>query len=166
MKKFTFLAFAAIMAISCSDHDNSNTPASLDGTWRLTYVNLNREPEDLNGDGTASENYLDESDCLQNSTIVFESDENAVFSSNCMSETPNTPETTEYEGAGSTVTFTYYAISQPGGYKDAIYIRSGNTLTAILEETEGGTYPYIPGDGENGDTDSFFRGATFTYTKQ
>ncbi|MCW4468710.1 hypothetical protein OGH69_07040 [Flavobacterium sp. MFBS3-15] len=56
MKKITLLALAAMTAFACSDDDSSNN-APPDGTWKLTYIDLNHPPQDINGDGTGSENY-------------------------------------------------------------------------------------------------------------
>lgn len=47
--------------------------AELTGTWLLTEWNVD-DPEDINNDGTASNNILDEIDCYNNETIVFNAD--------------------------------------------------------------------------------------------
>ena len=55
---FTFL----IVATSCSS-DNNDNPTQVDGTWKLTAWNVG-ESYDLNNDGTASSNLLDEMDYI------------------------------------------------------------------------------------------------------
>ncbi len=43
----------------------------MEGTWLLTAWNAVNEPVDINNDGTASTNLLDEMDCYTNETLVF-----------------------------------------------------------------------------------------------
>jgi hypothetical protein len=163
MKKITLLAVAAIMAVSCSDDDNSNTPASLGGTWKLTFIDLNQTPYDFNGDGTASENYLEEIDCPSVSKIVFGSGNTAVFPAYCLSEEPYSDESVTYEASGNDVTFTYF-FTELQQLEKTTYHREGNTLTATFD-FEGGYHPYIPGLGQFGDITTISR-ATFVYTKE
>ncbi len=163
MKKITFFSLAILMAISCSDDDNSNTPASLDGTWKLTYVNRNVTPEDFNGDGTASENYLDEIDCPDASTIVFGNGNTAVFPVHCLSQQPYLDENLTYEASTNDVTFTYF-YTEMQFIEETTFRREGNTLTGTFS-FEGQHHPYIPGSGQFGDISEISH-ATFIYTKQ
>lgn len=50
---------------------------SIDGTWKLTAWNATNAV-DINNDGTASVNLLDELNCYDNETIVFSSDNTAI----------------------------------------------------------------------------------------
>tara|TARA_B100000809_G_C15018858_1_gene487702 strand:- start:171 stop:854 length:684 start_codon:yes stop_codon:yes gene_type:complete len=60
------------------DCTNNNQQATgVQGTWLLTSW-LGEEPLDLNNDGTASDDFLDEIDCYENETIVFDIDGTAV----------------------------------------------------------------------------------------
>ena len=47
------------------------------GTWKLTAW-IGEEPTDLNNDGVASANFLNEMDCYTNETIVFNADNTGV----------------------------------------------------------------------------------------
>lgn len=175
MKKITLLFAAAVMALSCSDDD---TPVSLDGTWKLTNINLNREGYDLNKDGIVSENFIEEFPCLGESTLSFSENDTAVFTigdrgdgqSRTAMDTPTppcpmkTPETVTYTSTGNSVEFTYTSISSlPGAKLKRTFIRSGNKLTATLDFE--GTEEYIPGSGEYADA-NFYSYATFEFTKQ
>lgn len=162
MKKITLLALAALTAFACSDDDSSNN-APLDGTWKLTYIDLNRPPQDYNGDGTASENYLDEIDCTAVSKIVFGTGNTAVFPVHCLSEDPYEDEQVTFETSGNNVTFTYI-FTELGVVEKTTYRRQGNTLTATYN-FDGDYYPYIPGLGQYGDTNIMWY-ATFIYTKE
>lgn len=160
MKKITLLIAFAAMALSCSDDDNA--PVSLNGTWKLTYVNLHTDAADLNGDGIASENYMDESSCMDNTTIIFDPNNTATFGLTCVSDS-TVPESVTYNATVNTVEFIYSVQDvQPGFDKKTKYARAGNTLTATFI---GNSSDYVPGEGEYGDV-SHFSGATFTYTKQ
>lgn len=60
------------------DCTNDNQPAEgIVGTWLLTAW-IGEEPIDLNNDGTESINFLDEIDCYENETFVFNADNTAV----------------------------------------------------------------------------------------
>jgi hypothetical protein len=59
----------------CSTDNEPNE--ALEGTWKLTGW-IGEEPIDLNNDGTESVNFLDEMDCYENETIVFNADNTAV----------------------------------------------------------------------------------------
>lgn len=162
MKKTTLLFAATLMAFSCSDDDDNNAPVALDGTWKLTYVNLYTEPTDLNGDGIASENFMDETSCMNSATIVFRPNNTATFGLTCISDSTE-PETVTYNTNGNTVEFIYAVQDvEPGFDKKTKYTRAGNTLTATFI---GNSSDYVPGEGEYGDS-SHYSGATFTYTKQ
>lgn len=159
MKKIILLA-CAIALFSCSDDDTNTT--SLDGTWKLTYVNLNRETSDLNGDGVVSENLLEETDCMNNTNIVFTNSDTAVFGLPCPSQSLE-PETVTFIRTGNTVEFSYQVQeAETSFFKRTKYALKGNTLTATFE---GDSTDYVPGEGEYGDV-SHFSGATFVYTKQ
>ncbi|WP_299126968.1 hypothetical protein [uncultured Winogradskyella sp.] len=85
MKKliFTLFSLASLVLItSCESDDDAstNSDASIEGTWLLTAWNSSI-PLDLNNDGTASTNLLDEVNCLTNETIVFDANGGAVVNS-------------------------------------------------------------------------------------
>ncbi|WP_152611445.1 hypothetical protein [Psychroserpens damuponensis] len=56
---------------------DNEEPADVTGTWLLTAWN-GTEPIDLDGDGVESINFLDEMDCYENETIVFNTDGTGV----------------------------------------------------------------------------------------
>ncbi|WCO03039.1 lipocalin family protein [Psychroserpens ponticola] len=59
------------------DCTNNQTNEDIVGTWLLTAW-IGEEPIDLNNDGTESVNFLDEMNCYENETIVFNADNTAV----------------------------------------------------------------------------------------
>lgn len=175
MKKITLLFAAAVMALSCSDDDNA--PVSLDGTWKLTNINLNREGYDLNKDGVVSENFIEEFPCMGESTLNFKDESNADFimsgisdgQSRTAMDTPfpcpmKTPENVTYTINGNTVEFTYTTQTIHIGTKiKRKFMRSGNKITATM--IMDGSDIYIPGSGEIADTYTYAN-ATFEFTKQ
>jgi hypothetical protein len=84
MRKLLIASLITIVLLfltSCtSDDDNSSSNDTLSGTWKLTAFNSSTA-YDLNNDGNASVNLLDELDCLENETLVFGSN-NTVVSNN------------------------------------------------------------------------------------
>ena len=132
MKKFTFLALAAIALVSCNNDDDSSD-VSLAGTWKLTSMTT-PYPWDLNNDGTAGNDIVSESGCMDNSTIVFsggtgvdvkmqsvdiEGDEGDYTVTCSEPETENGT----YTVSGDDVTITVDG-------QDIIFIKSGKKLTA------------------------------------
>ncbi len=77
MNKFLFILCFALLLVSCSDDDNEDV--SIVGTWKLTAWEV-ADGLDINNDGTASVNILDEIECANNETLIFES--NGVVASN------------------------------------------------------------------------------------
>jgi hypothetical protein len=84
MRKLLIASLITIVLLfltSCtSDDDNSSSNDMLSGTWKLTAFNSSTA-YDLNYDGNACVNLLDEADCLENETLVFGSN-NTVVSNN------------------------------------------------------------------------------------
>ncbi|NMH86676.1 hypothetical protein [Flavivirga algicola] len=77
MNKFLFVLCFALSLVSCSDDDND--VVSVVGTWKLTAWEV-ADGLDINDDGTASSNILDEITCPNNETLIFEA--NGVVTSN------------------------------------------------------------------------------------
>ncbi|MDD7884872.1 hypothetical protein [Flavivirga sp. 57AJ16] len=78
MSKLLFiLCFALLLFTSCSSEDNDDL--SVVGTWKLTAWDV-VGGFDINNDGTVSTNILDEIECVNNETLIFEP--NGVMSSN------------------------------------------------------------------------------------
>ncbi|WP_299277044.1 hypothetical protein [uncultured Psychroserpens sp.] len=67
------------------DCTNDAEATEVEGTWLLTAW-LGEEPIDLNNDGTSSANFLDEMDCYNNETIVFNNDGTGVAMSTSFAE--------------------------------------------------------------------------------
>ena len=67
IKKFAAFFAIALLLFSCSSDDDETSivtaPSLAIGTWKLTAVNINI-PQDVNEDGTASTNLVDELPCL------------------------------------------------------------------------------------------------------
>ncbi|GGB70450.1 hypothetical protein GCM10007424_08010 [Flavobacterium suaedae] len=178
MKKFIALAAVALMGISCSDDDSSETnggSASIEGTWKLTAFTLN-EGADLNNDGTVSTDMISESGCYSNSSFVFSSNNVATinieeleidldlvigtedsyeYSIDCVEATP---EVGTYAVSGNTVTIT--GSDGEGGTESIPLALSNNTLTLTLPE-----FVDVPVE-ENGEVTYSFVGASLVFTKQ
>ncbi|MDO5969730.1 hypothetical protein Q4Q35_07910 [Flavivirga aquimarina] len=76
MNKLLFILCFALLFTSCSVEDNN---ISVVGTWKLTARNV-VDGFDINNDGTVDTNILNEVDCVNNETLIFET--NGVVSSN------------------------------------------------------------------------------------
>ena len=148
-----------------------DAPSGLVGTWLLTAWN-GEEPIDLNNDGTESTNFLEEMDCYNNETIVFNDDNTGVamstsyadieifievgttnsydFTVTCIEEVENTNVT--WSQSGNTVT-----ITDPSGSSD--WTLDGNTLSITIPEG----FTVINTDDV---TVSVIQDLTFVYTKQ
>ncbi|MDO5977720.1 hypothetical protein [Flavivirga spongiicola] len=70
MSKLLFiLCFVSLLLTSCSSEDNDDL--SIVGTWKLTAWDV-AGGFDINKDGTVSTNILDEIECANNETLIFE----------------------------------------------------------------------------------------------
>ncbi|QYJ69420.1 lipocalin family protein [Flavobacterium litorale] len=176
MKKLMILAAAALLTVSCSDDDGDSTGnVSVNGTWNLTAFTTN-EAADINNDGTASTNFIAESGCYGNSSIVFANENSAIFnleeldieldlvigtedsyeySIDCIGAEPEVGMYTVSDNSVSVV-FDY----GDGETETAIFARSGNTLTVTIPELVD-----VPVE-DNGDITYSFVGATLVFTKQ
>lgn len=149
----------------------NDQPTELVGTWKLTDWN-GEEPIDLNNDGTESVNFLDEIDCYNNETLVFNNDNTGVamstsyadfdiflevgstdtfdFSYDCVDEIENTDIT--WMQSGNIV-----SITDPFSTSD--WTLNGNTLSITIPEG----FTVINADDANV---SVIQDLTFIYTKQ
>lgn len=89
MKKITaLLSFLILLtAFTCEDEPlegdfviDDGTSENIVGTWKLTSW-IGEEPIDLNNDGTESIDFLDEMNCYNNETLVFNEDNTVVNTS-------------------------------------------------------------------------------------
>lgn len=174
MKKFFGFLIVAIAMTACSSDDDSNPiTTSVEGNWKMTAMNM-QNAHDLNEDGTASRNLMDETNCYQNETILFKADGTGVFTSNsyadielefvfgstdeydyiieCVSETEIT--LLNYIQNGEEVTMTVEGESITASI-------SGNTLTYVIPN---GFFVEVE-DPESG-TITVTEDLTFIYTKQ
>ena len=69
----------------CMGDDTEPDDVEVVGTWRLTAWNTT-EATDINNDGTASINALDEIDCYEDETIVFNADNTGTIMSTTYAE--------------------------------------------------------------------------------
>lgn len=80
MKKFRILACALVVTgfglTSCSnddDNDSVNDEVQIEGTYNLTEVNT-PVPTDFDENGTSHDNQVEETDCYDDSKIIFNAD--------------------------------------------------------------------------------------------
>lgn len=64
MKRFMSVLIIAIVLTACSSNDDSKSEASIVGSWKLVELNA-ALPIDLNNDGTAERNIMDEIPCFE-----------------------------------------------------------------------------------------------------
>ncbi|MBR9915261.1 MAG: hypothetical protein GYB32_10625 [Algicola sp.] len=113
---------AAIEALGdCTDQNQQSS--DLEGTWLLTAWLID-EAYDLNNDGTESFNLLDEMDCYNNETIVFNSDGTAVVTSTSYAEIDVSIE------VGTTDSFDYIVnCIQETEVSNVAWTQNNNTVT-------------------------------------
>ena len=171
--------------LACGDPDNSlqnavdtlgdctvdNQQASdIEGTWLLTGW-IGTEAIDLNADGTESFNFLDEMDCYNNETLVFNADATAVAMSTSYAEigvevivgTENDLAYTidcidEIENTNATWTQSGNTISVTSGGATSDWTLNGNQLSILIPEGFGAS-------NEDGSVTTS-QDLTFVYTKQ
>uniref|UniRef100_UPI004049AADA lipocalin family protein n=1 Tax=Flavobacterium sp. TaxID=239 RepID=UPI004049AADA len=171
MKKIFFLTFSCLALLSCSsDDESSNSGTSLTGTWKLTAFTTDTAV-DFNLDGVTSTNYITESGCYDNSTMVlaannvatvtlqeadidfvfdFENPENSTFEFIC---NDGTAQAGTWSQNNNNVTVT--VDDEP-----VVFTLNGNTLTAVLED-------FVETEVDNGgEVIVEFTGATLVFTKQ
>lgn len=149
----------------------NDQPTEIVGTWLLTAWN-GEEPIDLNNDGTENINFLDEIDCYNNETLVFNNDNTGVamstsyadfeiflevgstdsfdFSYDCIMEVENTDLT--WTQSGNIV-----SITDPFSTTD--WVLNGNTLSITIPEGFSVT------NADDPDV-TVIQDLTFIYTKQ
>ena len=170
MKKIFLLAVSCFAILSCSSDDEGTNNNSLVGTWKLTSFTTD-EPTDFNLDGVMSTNYIAESGCYDNSTMVlaannvttvniqepeidfiidFENPENSTFEFIC---NDGIPQAGTWSQNNNNVTI--IIDDEP-----IVFTLNGNTLTAVLED-------YVETEVDNGGEIIYeFTGATLVFTKQ
>ncbi len=145
MKKvFSLLMVAMLFAACSSDDDNGNDNVALEGTWKMTAFK-SENAYDINGNGIISNDIMQQTNCYQNETIVFNANgTGADFSTSyaeinlelvagstneyqytvdCINESTTTAFT--WSQSGNTVNFTQSGISFSG-------TQSGNQITFLI----------------------------------
>lgn len=172
MKKLLCTAVAAAMLLSCnSDDNNDNNNVSVEGTWKLTRFELTEEV-DLDNDGTASADLMSQTECFNNSTLVFDADATADFNIEGFEVDIQPVEggaEGEYEyvvtcDGVETNTYTYTTsnnlVTVDTGTLPIALTRDGNKLTFALPQ-----FGVIPVE-ENGEIVTLQTGAYLEFTKQ
>lgn len=153
----------------CSD--DTNEPTDIVGTWLMTAW-MGEEPIDLNNDGVESLNFLDEMDCYNNETLVFNANNTVVATSNAYADfefsivagTTNTYEYTitcinEVDITNGTWTQNGNTVSISEGTESSIWTLNGNQLSILVPS---GFIAYSSEDSEV----TTIQDITFIYTKQ
>jgi hypothetical protein len=169
MKKVLFIALFSGLILSCSSSDSSSS-TSVAGTWKLTSFTT-VGAVDANNDGNATTNFMNETGCYNNSTIVLNSNNTAIG-------TLNELELNLDLVAGSTTQYEYTSICNDGIPSTGTWTQSGNNVSITLDgETEvltksGNTitltipeFTEVPTES-NGVISYTYYGATLVFTKQ
>ncbi len=121
MKQLMSILFIAILFASCSsDDDNDTSETTIVGAWTLTEANV-EIPMDLNGDGTADRNFMNEVPCFVG-TIAFTGNGTYSQTFSILEEVIVNGQTT-YTCNGTTATTGTYTLI-------------GNQLTTITNEPD------------------------------
>lgn len=140
---FTFTSCETEPIDSAINLDDFNQVTSVSGSYLMTAFNTSI-PTDLNNDGTASTNQMNETTCFNNSILVLNQDNTFVISSkgidivtdgvnqslSCFMD-PNIMGT--WTLSGNTLTIQY---TEGGLQYSEQFIVSGNTLVYTLNNTE------------------------------
>lgn len=172
MKKIFLLAFSCLALLSCSsdDESSSSSTAGVIGTWNLTAFTTS-DPTDFNNDGALTTNFLTESGCYDNSTLVLGANNVATINLQEMDVTFEidfvNPELSEYTidclaaipevgtWAQNNNSVTVTVENEP-----VTLTLNGNTLTLVIDE-------FIDIETFDGtDVVYSFTGATLVFTKQ
>ena len=139
MKKNLFtLLFAAVLISSCSSDDGGGSvDASIVGAWDIVELNFG-ESVDWDGDGTSSDNLLDEIECFAGAVTFTAEGEYSSATTEINFEATETeftytcggPVTASgtYSVDGNTLTATD---AEDGGTGESTYSISGDTLTVV-----------------------------------
>jgi len=110
--------------------NNGQSVSDIIGTWQLTAW-LVQNGLDLNNDGSANLNLLDEMDCYNNETIVFNTDNRAFINSRSFAEI-----VVEFE-AGSTNSFDYFInCIEEENITTATWTEDGDSITLAYDGTD------------------------------
>lgn len=153
---------------NCTD---DNEPTGIEGTWKLTAWN-GTEPIDLNNDGTESINFLDEMDCYNNETLVFDSNNTGIGMSTSFAEfeieieigTTNSFDYTvtcidEIENTNLTWSQSANTVTTTDAFGSNDWTLIGNTLSILIPDG----FTVV---NEDDITISTIQDLTFVYTKQ
>ena len=170
MKKIFLLAFSSIALLSCGSDDEATPNNSLQGTWKVTSFTTN-VPVDFNNDGVSSTNFLTESGCYDNSTLLFGNNNEVTAAFQDLDVTLDinfeNPEASIYEinclpsaAVAGTWTQNNNSVTVTIDGEPAIMILNGNTLTAVFNE-------FVDIETFDG-TETVYEvtGATLVFTKQ
>lgn len=174
MKNFFGLLLVAITITACSsDDDSGNDTTTLEGTWKMTTFNT-ENAYDLNNDGTASKSVMNETNCYQNETLVFNAD---GATGTAVNTSYAEIELTLVAGTADEYEYTVTCVSEDDSTPFA-YIQNGNDVTLIVAgenqtaTLSGNTLTYVFQDGffvevdNNGTTTTVTEDITFVFTKQ
>ena len=109
-----------------SDDDNNEAQTTAKGTWRMQSLELGSE-YDFNGDGTASNDIISETNCLQNETYSFGIDGNGVFNS---TESLDIELTVDSNTNG--VTYSIDCIAEDPFSEAFTWQQQGNSMTLMM----------------------------------
>lgn len=140
VKNISFFLASMLLFISCSSDDNSTQPdesAQAVGTYSLTALNVN-PAQDINEDGTASTNLVDEMTCL-NGTLILNADRSWSLRIIRINVTTITGELFfidcgDADASSGTWTFSNNQLSLNGSFEPTIYLLNGDTLTRQIGE--------------------------------
>lgn len=171
MKKLVTLILVAAFFVSCSSDDDDNQIA-IEGTWKMTAFKT-QNAYDLNGDGIISNDIMGQTNCFQNETLIFNSNNTGANMSTSYLEITLelvAGSTTEYEynveciSENSTTAFTW---TQEGN--TVVVTEAGIVLTGEQNGSEitffiPNGYP-IPVE-QGGSTATITEDLTIVYQKQ
>jgi hypothetical protein len=180
MKKIVFIVLVALLVLSCSEDQETNTVQvnnviSVEGNWKLTGYTTDEET-DFNNDSTPTTNLITESGCYSNSKLEFNGDNTALFSMD--TAVTNLSFVEGEDGAEGSYQYTVEC-STEATIENATYTANANSVVLTLASGEAITFvksgntltAYMPNKVEvktqtDGAITSSLVGVTLVYTKQ
>ncbi|MFS4493811.1 hypothetical protein [Maribacter sp. 2308TA10-17] len=140
LKPTLVLFISVILFVSCSSDDAPSQPnesAQVIGSYTLSAVNIN-QAQDVNEDGTASTNLLDEMNCITG-TLAINTDNSWSLNVIRVNVTDITGglffiACGDSDSSKGTWTFSNNQLSLNGSFEPTIYVLNGDTLTRQIGE--------------------------------
>lgn len=147
VSKIVSLIISAVVLVSCSDNNGTSTPdVNLAGTYDLNEVHVSSSV-DVDGDGSSSNNLMDEADCISG-TLTIREDMTWTFTQSAFSITSITNDQYAVQCSGTNQGAGAWASSNTeiqfqGSSLLGILLINGNQLVKMVGDDLPGVQSYV-----------------------